>query len=147
MPAFFLAEEDPRLPAMERVVALDLGEGWAVAFAELSQQRVVNDQVEDLEFAAVWKAGASSAVDRPTVSSGRDVGQTAVFDRRLGDRVLTLEWRNDGLRDIETGTTWDLAGRGVAGPLAGERLRAVPHGNHFWFGWVVFRPETRVWTD
>ena len=21
----------------------------------------------------------------------------------------------------------------------------VPHGNHFWFAWAVFRPETRIW--
>lgn len=22
---------------------------------------------------------------------------------------------------------------------------AVPHGNHFWFAWVAFRPDTRIW--
>jgi hypothetical protein len=69
-----------------------------------------------------------------------------VFDRRLGDRTLTLEWKDESLRDTETGSTWDLAGRAVAGPLTGERLRSIPHGNHLWFGWVVFRPDTRVWT-
>ena len=36
---------------------------------------------------------------------------------------------------------------GLRSVLEGERLRSVPHGNHFWFSWVVFRPDTRVWTD
>jgi hypothetical protein len=147
IPGLFSADEDRRLPAMERVVALDIGDGWAVGFTPLSEARVVNDEVEDMPFAVVWKSGASSALDRSQVSSGRDVGQTAVFDRHLADRTLTLEWKNGVLRDVETGSTWDLAGRALTGPLEGERLRSVPHGNHFWFSWVVFRPDTKVWTD
>ncbi len=147
IPGFFTADEDRRMPAMERVVALDIGDGWAVGFSPLSEVRVVNDEVEDMPFAVVWKPGASSALDGRQVSSGRDVGQTAVFDRHLADRTLTLEWKNGALRDVETGSTWDLAGRALTGPLEGERLRSVPHGNHFWFSWVVFRPDTRVWTD
>lgn len=147
LPMFFRADEDPRLPAMERVVSVDIDDGWAVGFKALSEARVINDEVGGLSFAVVWKSGASSAVDRSQISSGRDVGQTAVFDRRVGDRTLTLEWKNESLRDRETGSTWDLAGRALAGPLTGERLRSVPHGNHFWFGWVVFRPDTKVWAD
>ena len=147
IPGFFRADEDRRMPAMERVVALDIGDGWAVGFSPLSEVRVVNDEVEEMPFAVVWKPGTSSALDGPQVSSGRDVGQTAVFDRHLADRTLTLEWKDGALRDVETGSTWDLAGRALTGPLEGERLRSVPHGNHFWFSWVVFRPDTRVWTD
>jgi hypothetical protein len=147
IPGFFTADEDRRMPAMERVVALDIGTGWAVGFSPLSEARVVNDEVEDTAFAVVWKSGAASALDRSQVSSGRDVGQTAVFDRHLADRTLTLEWKNGSLRDVETGSTWDFAGRALTGPLAGQRLRSVPHGNHFWFSWVVFRPDTKVWSD
>ena len=146
IPTFFRARTDARLPAMERVVALDVGDGWVVSFSELSDVRVVNDGAGDLAFVVVWKKGASSALDRSKISSGRDVGQTAVFDRRLGDRVLTFEWKDGALRDSETDSTWNLAGRAIAGPLQGDRLRSIPHGNHFWFGWVVFRPETKVWS-
>ena len=147
IPLFFRAETDPQLPAMERIVALDVGDGWAVPFGRLSELSVVNDEVEDLSFVVVWTPGASSALDRSRTGAGRDVGQTAVFDRRIGERSLTFEWRDGTLRDRETGSTWNLAGRAEAGPLKGERLRPIPHGNHFWFSWVVFRPETRVWTD
>ncbi|MFQ5529687.1 MAG: DUF3179 domain-containing (seleno)protein, partial [Gemmatimonadota bacterium] len=48
--------------------------------------------------------------------------------------------------DRETGSTWDLAGQAVDGPLTGSRLTPVPHGNHFWFAWTAFRPGSVVWS-
>jgi len=75
----------------------------------------------------------------------RDVGQTAVYDRRVGTRVLTFHPVQGGFRDRETGSGWTLAGRAVDGPLQGQRLKPIPHGNHFWFAWAVFRPRTEVW--
>jgi hypothetical protein len=35
-------------------------------------------------------------------------------------------------------------GRAISGPLQGKTLRAIPHGNHFWFAWGVFKPKTRI---
>jgi len=35
-------------------------------------------------------------------------------------------------------------GLAIDGPLSGERLEPIPHGNHFWFAWAVFKPETRI---
>ena len=34
----------------------------------------------------------------------------------------------------------------MAAPLAGRQLEPVVHGNHFWFAWAAFAPETTVWT-
>ena len=47
-------------------------------------------------------------------------------------------------RDRETGSTWNLLGEAEEGPLAGRKLRSLAHGNHFWFAWVAFRPDTEV---
>jgi len=33
----------------------------------------------------------------------------------------------------------------VWGPLAGRRLEPIVHGNHFWFSWASYRPQTRVY--
>ena len=143
--AFFRGDSDPRLPAMERVVALELGEGWAAPFGELREARVVNAEKDDVPFVVFWSPGAASALDRSEIAEGRDVGQTAVYDRRLDGRTLSFEAARGGFRDRETGSLWDLAGRATAGPLQGQRLRAIPHGNHFWFAWVVFKPQTEVW--
>ncbi|HEV2087818.1 MAG TPA: DUF3179 domain-containing protein, partial [Cryptosporangiaceae bacterium] len=144
--SFFRRDADPRLPAMERVVALELGKGWAVGFETLREQRVVNAMVERTPVVVFWQPGTASALDAGEISQGRDVGQTAVYDRRLEGRTLTFRVAGSGFQDRETGSRWDLAGRAVAGPLRGKRLEAIPHGNHFWFAWVVFRPDTELWT-
>ncbi|CAN5158423.1 DUF3179 domain-containing protein [soil metagenome] len=144
--AFFDRDTDPRLPTMERVVAIDLGKGWAAPFSALREERVVNERVGDTEFAVFWAPGAASALDEAEISAGRDVGQTAVYRRALGNRTLTFEADRGGFRDRETGSRWDLAGRAVSGPLRGRRLTPLAAGNHFWFAWVVFRPDTEVWT-
>jgi hypothetical protein len=144
---FFRRDTDPRLPAMERVVAVDVGDGWAAPFGTLSEVRVASVTAGGVPLAVFWQEGAASALDRSDISSGRDVGQTAVFDRRVAGRVLTFRATPGGFEDRETGSRWDMAGRAVSGPLRGQRLTAVPHGNHFWFAWVVFRPGTEVWTQ
>jgi hypothetical protein len=145
-PRFFAGDIEEDLPAMERVAALDVGSGWAVGFGTLADRGPVNARFEEIDLVVLWEPGAASAVDRGTVSSGRDVGQSAVFDRRLDGRTLTFERRDGVFRDRETGSTWNLAGHAVHGPLAGRRLRALAHGNHFWFAWVAFRPDTELWT-
>ncbi|MEX2584069.1 MAG: DUF3179 domain-containing protein [Gemmatimonadota bacterium] len=142
---FFIQNADPRLPAMERVVAIEAGEGWAVTFETLREVRVVNEEIEDTPVVVFWSPGAASALDAAEIASGRDVGQTAVYDRRVAGRLLTFYPVDGGFRDRETGSGWMLAGWAVDGSLAGQRLEPVPHGNHFWFPWAVFRPDTQVW--
>jgi len=142
---FFNRDADPRLRAMERVVAVELGVGWAAPFPALREARVANAEVKGTPLVALWSPGAASALDAAEIARGRDVGQTAVYDRRVGTRVLTFHPVQGGFRDRETGSGWTLAGRAVDGPLQGQRLRPIPHGNHFWFAWAVFRPETEVW--
>ena len=141
---FFRGKPDPRLPAMQRVVAVELGEGWAVPLPALRRQRVLNAAHDGTPFVVFWAPGAASALDRAEVAAGRDVGQTGVWDRRVAGRTLTFRPAGKGFQDRETGSRWDLAGRAVAGPLQGRRLRAIPHGDHFWFAWVAFRPRTQV---
>lgn len=142
---FFRRRPDPRLPAMERLIAVELGRGWAVPVAALRRVRVVNARAGDIPFTVFWTSGAASALDRGEVADGRDVGQSAAFDRRLQGRVLTFRPVRNGFQDRETGSFWDLAGRAVSGPLRGQRLQAVPHDNPFWFAWITFRPQTEVW--
>ena len=142
---FFNARVDRRFPAMERVVGLELGGGWAAPFSELSEVRIVNAEFAGAEFVVFWASGSSSALDASRIASSRDVGQSTVYDRRVGDRTLTFERDGDSFRDRETGTSWDLAGRAIEGTLVGERLTPIPYGNHFWFAWAVFKPDTEVW--
>lgn len=145
-PSFFRRPADQRLPAMARVVAIELEEASiAVPFDVLAERRVVEITAGGIPLAVLWAPGTASALDAATIAAGRDVGATGVFDRRVDGRALTFAPAGDGrFHDRETGSTWDLLGRAVAGPLAGRRLRAVAHGNHFWFAWAAFRPDTRI---
>ena len=142
---FFNRDADPRLPAMERIVAVELGAGWAVPFTQLREVRVVNEEIAGTPLVVFWKPGAASALDQAEIAAGRDVGQTAVYDRRLDGRLLTFYAVEGGFRDQQTGSGWTLSGTAVDGTLKGKRLDPVPHGNHFWFAWAVFKPDTQVW--
>ncbi len=146
IPTFAPTGSDGRLPAMERVVTLPaVEEGWAAPHGLLRERRVANVRPDGEPLVVFWEPGQSSAVDAGRVAGGRDVGQTAVFRREADARTLTFEWREGAFTDRETGSRWNLAGEAVAGPLEGTSLEAVPHGDHFWFAWVAFRPETRLW--
>ncbi len=102
-----------------RVVGLAVGAvPRAYPIGLLDRFEVVNDVVPDLPFVVVRCALT---------------GVTAVFDRRVEGRVLDFQnsgalWRDTlVLRDRATGTYWSAAtGRALSGPLAGQRLRAVP---------------------
>jgi len=77
-----------------------------------------------------------------------DLARHQRHTRTVDGRELTfepVEGRPDRFRDQETGSLWTIAGKAVEGPMAGESIAVVPHGNHFWFAWAVFKPETEVW--
>ena len=145
-PQFFSGRRDGRLPAMERVAAVEIdGESVAFAFSKLRKKRVITEQVGETPLVVFWAPGTASAVDNSTIAKGRDVGSTGVFDRRLEGRTLRFKSDGDGrFTDRETGSTWNILGHAIDGPLTGKQLTPIVHGNHFWFAWGVFKPETRV---
>jgi hypothetical protein len=143
---FFRPPPDDRLPAMERVVAVTLGEATvAYPFSSLEEKRVVNDEIDGAALVVLWTPGMASSVDNRSIAQGRDVGASGVYSRSVGSRTLTFEPAGDrAFRDRETSSTWDILGRAVDGELKGTQLEPVPYGNHFWFAWAVFKPETRI---
>jgi hypothetical protein len=150
-PHLFQGTPDPRLPPKARVVGVQVGSdvvafpyerlraaasgGWAAVSATVGGRSVV----------VLWKEGAVSAVDRATISQSRGVGSTGVFDRRLDDRTLTFRGKAAGVVDEQTGSTWDIFGRAVDGPLEGRSLNMVISIESFWFDWAAFHPDTRIY--
>jgi hypothetical protein len=128
------------------VVAVTLdGADVAYAFSALRERRVINDRLGRVPIAVFWVAGTASAVDDSEVSRGRDVGATGVFDRRMDGRILEFEAADGSVfRDRQTGSRWNLLGQALSGAMKGRRLTPVPHGNHFWFAWAAFKPDTRL---
>lgn len=147
-PFLFDGTPDSRLRPMERVVGVT-HEGEAVAYplGDIGSARVMQDTIGTLPIVVLIAPGARSATDAAAIAESRDAGQVGVFDRRLETLALTFEVAGeDRFRDHQTGSLWDVTGQGVAGPLAGQRLIAVPHVVAFWFAWAAGFPQTRLWT-
>jgi hypothetical protein len=111
------------------------------------RQRVLPTTVGGEEVVLWWEPGARSSLERLHVGEGRDVGTTGVFWPVVRGQSLHFRPGPEGFVDAETGSTWDVLGVAVDGPLAGERLRPVQHVSTFWFAWAAYRPDTRVHTD
>ena len=94
----------------------------------------------------LFKRGTASALDRGTINDSRDIGSAAVFRPVVDGRSLSFRADGNTFVDRETGSRWDILGRATAGPLKGKILEPVVSGNHFWFAWAAFKPETRVWS-
>ena len=71
----------------------------------------------------------------------------AAFRPALGDLNLSFRVENGIFVDEQTGSTWQLDGLAIDGPLVGERLEPISDAYvAFWFAWAAFSPPTRVWT-
>jgi hypothetical protein len=149
-PFLFEGVVDGRLAPKERVVTVGSGaESMAFPFSELRTSGVATGTVDGQPVVVLWAPGTASALDAGAIDGGADVGATGVFSAGLDGDPLTF--RRDGgedapILDIETGSTWSVTGLATAGPLIGAQLEPVPHGNHFWFAWAAFSPETVIWT-
>lgn len=118
------------LPLAEVVVTAEIG-GAAKAYP-LShiEGGVVNDSVGTgpvVLFA--WNRGVS----------------TRVMSREMASKTLTFSRQGDHYVDAETNSTWDGAGRAIAGPLLGERLQGVPSRRAFWYSVSLALPGIEVW--
>jgi hypothetical protein len=93
----------------------------------------------------VWVTDTvSSALDSGAVASGRQIPAVAAYRARAGGQELSFATADGGFVDRETGSTWDVTGTAVAGPLQGEALQPVPAVTTFWFAWAAFQPDTDV---
>ena len=135
----------PQLPAMARVLSVELaGEAVAYPYSVLSDQLAVNDTVGGQPVVAIWSAGTASALDAQQIAAGRDVGAGQAYLRVVDGQLLEFRAAAGGVQDLQTNSQWDLLGRAISGPLQGTQLEAVVSVNHFWFSWVAFKPQTRV---
>jgi hypothetical protein len=107
----------------------------AYGFRDMGPEAVVNDELGGEPLLVVFHEDSQTALP---------------YSRRVDGRTLTFyQIDPSGLlpefRDVETGTTWDLLGRAVEGPLEGEQLVQLPAYNSMWFAWSTYWPESTVW--
>jgi hypothetical protein len=151
-PFLFAGVTDGRVAPKERVVTLGEQGTEAISFpyTELRKTGVAQVDFEGSPLAVFWTPGATSALGGSRIDESEDVGSTGVFSPIVDGQTLTFV-RDGGedspITDVETGSTWDITGRAVDGPLAGSMLEQAPHGDHFWFAWAAFVPDTMIWTS
>ena len=144
-PFLFDGEKDDRLPAMERVVTVALADAdVAYPLSLLSEVGVINDTQTGQDLAVFHADGTSSALGAGTIAEADDIGATGVFDPNLEGQKLTFLLEDGKIVDEQTGTTWSVLGQAIDGPLAGKSLTPIVHGDHFWFAWAAFKPDTII---
>ncbi len=147
-PFLFDGEVDPRLPAIARVVGVEIEEeAVAYPYRALSSESgsaVVHDSLGGEEIVVFWGAGVRSALDTPEIELGRDVGTSGVFLPVVRGEGLTFRVEDGEIVDEQTGSAWSVGGRARSGSLEREKLTPVQHLDTFWFAWSSHKPDTRI---
>ena len=145
-PFLFDGELDGRLLPMDRVVSVTFDDvDVAFPYSALTDEGVVSYTVGDRDLVVFFKSGTRSALDDKSISKSRDVGSTGVFDPHVDGQKLTFRAEGHGFVDGETGSVWNILGQAVEGPLSGKQLSPIVHGDHFWFAWGAFKPDTVIY--
>jgi hypothetical protein len=111
------------------VVGVSVGDAArAYDWNSLVNKRIINDSLQ----------GTPLLI---TVES--DSATFHVLSRNSSKGVLHFALNGrDSLRDMQTGSSWDLSGRCEHGELKGEQLPAVQASQEFWHSWQTFHPRT-----
>ncbi len=136
---------DGRLPPMERVLSVSVaGRHRLYPLSLLERHPVSNRQLGDVPYVVFAKGDMASPLDSGEIAEGRRIPAATVFERRAGEQVLEFVLRDGGFVDRQTGSTWNILGEAVAGPLKGKRLAALDGGVHFAFAWLAFVPDSEI---
>ena len=136
------------LPAMQRVVGVTVDDlSIAFDYPTLARNRVINHTIGETPVVVFYEPETLSPFqDLSEDSVARSVGASGVFSPYVEGQKLTFHHTNDEIIDAETGTSWNLLGHAVNGPLAAQRLQPLLHGDYFWFAWLAFNPTTQTYT-
>lgn len=145
-PFLYQGKTDNRLRPMEKLIAVTINtKNKAYPYSKTAKERVINDNLADKAIVVLHTLGAVSALDRSEIYNSRQVGSTGVFSRHLDGKILTFTAQKGLFLDDQTKTVWDITGQAVEGPLKGEKLTPIAHGDYFAFVWLAFKPETEIY--
>jgi hypothetical protein len=146
-PFLYHGPKDRRLPALERIVAIDTGTAsLTIPYSVLEKEPLVHYTLAGQDLVVFFKKGTASVLDSSDIAKGRDVGAVGVFDSHVDGKKLTFHLAGDVIVDDQTGSTWSLLGKAEAGLLVGKELRPLVYrAAQFWFSWVVYKPDTIIY--
>jgi hypothetical protein len=107
---------------------VESGEAKSWGLDTLSRSPAVNDRL--------GKRAVLAAFDKSSLTA-------RLYERKLGDRVLTFRLQDGQLTDEQTGSTWNpVTGQAVAGQLEGKHLTALPAILSYRIVWQRFHPPS-----
>lgn len=145
-PFLFFDPVDKRLPPMERVLDVSVGDAHKLyPFSVFKTAPVINDEVAGMPVAVFSRPGTLSALDGSVIADSREVPSATAYDRRLDGKIMRFELSDGHIVDSQSGTRWNLFGTGIDGPLFGRQLRPAPGSVHFAFAWLAFHPDSQIY--
>jgi hypothetical protein len=66
-----------------------------------------------------------------------------------GSQALHFTWNaaTQELRDVQTGSLWNLNGECIDGPLSGMAIQRIQSYQEFWHSWQTFHPDTKQYPE
>lgn len=145
-PRLYKGEVDSRLPAMERVIDIQVDGKYKIyPLSLMSQEILINDSFEGEALVIFYTSKTVSVLDEASIEESREIGSVTVFRPVVHGEFLSFKMGSDGFEDEQTGSLWSITGKCISGKLKGEKLRPVVHGNHFAFAWFEFHPESEIY--
>ena len=146
-PRLFNEGVDPRLPAMERVININVkGIDRIYPLSVIQKKKVINEVPHNEPVVLFYQKGTVSVMDKNDIKSSKDIGAVTVFVPIVKNKRLTFMQGDKGFIDKETNSVWNITGRCIEGKYKGEQLEPVVHGNHFAFAWFAFKPDCEVYS-
>ncbi len=145
MPVFAptVTHGDSRLPNFEKVVGVTVRQEnlkpetlyRAYPISALQKAGIVNDNVGTTPVAIFFERKSVTVV---------------ALSRRLDGKTLRFELRkqsdgSEAVFDRETGTRWNIEGKGLEGPLANKTLTRLENHLSQWYGWVAYFPTSSIY--
>lgn len=132
-PFLYTGDLDDRLQVKDRMVATTVdGVDAAFPFSILAEEGAANYKVSGSDIDIFFELGTNSALSHGIISFAADIGSAAVYSAMLNGQKLTFSAASDWFSDAESASIWNILGEAIAGPMTGERLTKIVHGDHFW---------------
>ncbi|MBS3736746.1 DUF3179 domain-containing protein [Candidatus Bipolaricaulota bacterium] len=129
-PMFNVLEESDRYPQKKVVVGIKVKDcALAVPKSEFRSVGLAQTELGGEPILIVYE----EALDAIRAYSRIVAGETREFAREGGNLVSQPD-----------GTTWEMTGEPVGGPLSDQTLEPVPFFDAMWFSWYAFYPETEI---
>lgn len=137
---------DPRLQAMERIIAIKGGDHYKIyPFTAITEEVVINDAFDHKKIVIFFETGTVSVLDEDDISKSKVIGTATVFESKIDGKELTFKSVDGQFVDNQTKSIWNITGQCTKGLMKGKELYPANHTNHFAFAWLSFNPESLIY--